>query len=1723
MLNAEDLFRRAEQCIGQSRFQEGFSLLDRALELDPGYMPTVKLLRRIERVADEGYRKWREDAALKELQTARGTKRWSHVVRKQAALWNAPRVMRCIKEAVEREEISPRPRQLDPGEPPRVSLVIPAYNRERSLSQTVDSVLRQTRTDWEMILVDDCSTDRTGEVMKEIRTRHPDRRIRVIHLPENVGIGAVRNRGVREARGEFIVLLDSDDTIAPRFLEKTVKAADRRPEAAWIAPMTVQYGDVNRLFGFEPFTLERQLTHNLYNITMLLRREVWGELGGFREDMREGYVDWEFWTRAILTGFRAHHLFEVLFFYRRVNDGSISDDVAEDREREFRCKLQIVQSNPEAYLPLGEQQLKLLKEHRWFHPDLLNRTELPRLESRAVKRAASAGIGCRTDDSVKSEVVRSADESGPVVSTHRAKGEGMKALFVCHDFPPHRFAGAQLYALNLARAMKQRGVDVEIYHPVFRGEYPPDYETHRESYEGLTVYKVSKNKSPEREKLYNHRIEKAFADFLNRHPYDLIHFHGLGQLSAAPVHVAKRLGYRTVMTLHDFWFLCDRWHLVRPDQSVCSGPENARKCAECYLSGFNRMSTSGLLDETIRYKLCRDELFHKTFDLIDMAMAPSRFIIGKFDGCGFRDIIHNPYGFLPIEAVPKIPRRDIVFGFVGQIISRKGVDVLVEAFKHPFFARNKLLIFGGRYEDSYGRRFLESIKGVDNIEYHGIYQPQDLPGIMSRIDIACVPSRMDNHPLTVYEAFLNKTPVIASDAGGIPEMIEDGNNGLLFDCGSPESLSGRMKTVVDNPELLETFRQNIPKIKTMAEDAEFTLDKYRELIGQRDKVDINQWKSDKNPRIVVVQGGFPSTSATFILDQMTGLIDRGFELENWATYRPRQSVVHDDISRYKLLERTRYIKFPPENIQADINLWVERFCQLNQIEDFDDVDAFHVHYGPNFNFLQPLFRHLDKFVLVSFHGYDASRYFRLNGDDCYRFLFERADLITTPSHYMKNELVRRGCSPDKVRVHRYGVNLDKFRSEQTRPAGSPVTLLTVARLVEKKGIEYAIRAVAKMSDRLNLRYRIVGDGPLRNSLEELTLMLGIDEQVKFLGECNKDEVAREMSAADIFVLTSVTAEDGDQEGVPVSLIEAHAVGLPVISSYHTGIPELVIDGETGLLAEEKDANKITENISKLVENNQLRVSFSQKARRRVKDEFNIMSLNDTLADYLRQGVEDKADKKMGAKDNQDSKALRLDSENKGWGYKCERYRKSGEARQYGKSLIPEIQDNRQSTIDNRKVVLEKALSEKDWSEKLPLYDKVFDGVVELRKVKSPSASIVVISWRLHPDTRINFQMLELQREEGFELIFVDNGGKQGEFDELKPFINIYVRLNSNTGAYLARNIGAIFAKAPLLIFLEDDGIPWENFVHSHLEAHHEFDTIAVRGVYIPKTGNPLNKIAKHYYLGEQCFPIFADVEGNVSYDAAAFYRVKGWDDDIRFGGGGFDLSLRLVDAEPDMRKQIYSPHPRIYHDYVRDDDHLHNKRGKQERSRQYLHNKHPDYDRYLKSWKRLRGREDLLIRKRAPFDHTPNSFRKGSFESTRMARQAVELIYHRHFNAARARLDRLSHDAQMAPLAQDALKRLSQIENDLNYLRHREDLLIPRLSPDVDGHDQKDKPADLRDKIEILGVPINLDLSSRRGLRETVERVNRYIGSGKPILAAKIVEKEMGQLEECSEIIARLH
>jgi colanic acid/amylovoran biosynthesis glycosyltransferase len=178
-----------------------------------------------------------------------------------------------------------------------------------------------------------------------------------------------------------------------------------------------------------------------------------------------------------------------------------------------------------------------------------------------------------------------------------------------------------------------------------------------------------------------------------------------------------------------------------------------------------------------------------------------------------------------------------------------------------------------------------------------------------------------------------------------------------------------------------------------------------------------------------------------------------------------------------------------------------------------------------------------------------------------------------------------GCPENKIYKLPVGLEISQYNFyERKLTAGEKVKIITVGRLVEKKGIEYGIKAIAKVVEKNpEVVYTIVGDGVLRNSLENLILELGIAENIKLVGWMTQEQVRHLYAVSHIFMLPSVTAANEDREGQALVLQEAQAMGLPVLSTLHNGIPEGLLDGKSGFLVPEKDVEALAEKLNYLID------------------------------------------------------------------------------------------------------------------------------------------------------------------------------------------------------------------------------------------------------------------------------------------------------------------------------------------------------------------------------------------------------------------------------------------------------------------------------------------------------------------------------------------------------------
>ena len=272
----------------------------------------------------------------------------------------------------------------------------------------------------------------------------------------------------------------------------------------------------------------------------------------------------------------------------------------------------------------------------------------------------------------------------------------------------------------------------------------------------------------------------------------------------------------------------------------------------------------------------------------------------------------------------------------------------------------------------------------------------------------------------------------------------------------------------------------------------------------------------------------------------------------------------------------------------------------------------HAHFGVEGVAALPLARRLGVPLVTSFHGFDATlsttglfvvpnytRYALLRGR-----LARQGDLFLCASGFIRDRLLALGFPAARTHVHYIGVDIAAITPRPTEE--ETATILHVARLVPVKGTETLLRAFALLPPRhRGARLEIIGGGPLRARLEKLAASLGVAGSVFFRGALLHAEVLAAMRRAAMLVLSSVQSDNGREEGLGMVMLEAAATGLPVIGSRSGGIPEGIIEGETGFLVPQRDAGALAAHITALLDDTALRQRMGAAARRMVTAKFDL--------------------------------------------------------------------------------------------------------------------------------------------------------------------------------------------------------------------------------------------------------------------------------------------------------------------------------------------------------------------------------------------------------------------------------------------------------------------------------------------------------------------------------------
>jgi colanic acid/amylovoran biosynthesis glycosyltransferase len=393
-------------------------------------------------------------------------------------------------------------------------------------------------------------------------------------------------------------------------------------------------------------------------------------------------------------------------------------------------------------------------------------------------------------------------------------------------------------------------------------------------------------------------------------------------------------------------------------------------------------------------------------------------------------------------------------------------------------------------------------------------------------------------------------------------------------------------------------------------------------------------------KIAFLVNRFPTVTETFILNQITGLIDRGHEVDIFAPQLGDEREAHPQVQAYKLLGRLHLSPGATDRV-GQLHAWLRHGPQAvrdarkmpwhlhrdrstvsmslpllpRAFDGCGPYDVTHCQFGVLGvwgAWLRDIGVNTGP-IVTSFRGRDGYRSLP-HAPWLHRWLFERGDLFLPVSEHLADRLVHYGCPRDKIAVHHSGIDCSQFAYRpRAAPGDRPLCVITIGRLAPMKGIEYAIDAIATLRrSGMMIEHTIVGAGPLRDVLQRQIDQSRLGDTVRLVGTMPQDKLRLLMDECDVMLHPSVTAHDGISEGIPNTVKEAMAVGIPVIATYHSGIPELVTDGESGLLVPERDVRALVGCMRRLIADPPLWPRLAEAARRKVEAEFDSNALNDEL-------------------------------------------------------------------------------------------------------------------------------------------------------------------------------------------------------------------------------------------------------------------------------------------------------------------------------------------------------------------------------------------------------------------------------------------------------------------------------------------------------------------------------
>lgn len=421
----------------------------------------------------------------------------------------------------------------------------------------------------------------------------------------------------------------------------------------------------------------------------------------------------------------------------------------------------------------------------------------------------------------------------------------MKILLVANGYPPTAVGGVETYTAALSRSLAEQGHSVRVF--CRESDFSrPDYEILLEHQDEIAITRVAndyKHATSFRQTFSDPRIDQIFSDFIQAEQPDLIHFNHFIGLSAHLPFIAVNQHIPSVITLHDFWPICHQVKLIDWQGRICPGPAFNVQCSVCVVGGPAHQNTSTIFWKSARLakhvlpaslrrslravlpgggdtspwmdsspQIFRDRLkiFTQAVLAAQRVLVPSEYVRTQLNNNGFPiqriDVVPLGIALRPDHPARKTPPDRLTFAAIGPIQPIKGMDIAIKAFSKVPGDHLRLKIIGRH--DLYPRDHIEQVfkmaQADPRVSIEGPFDPAERAAIFDTFDILIVPSPApETFSLVAHEALVMGKPVLAARLGALPEIIQDGNNGFLFEAGNDVQLAELITSLATDPGLKE--------------------------------------------------------------------------------------------------------------------------------------------------------------------------------------------------------------------------------------------------------------------------------------------------------------------------------------------------------------------------------------------------------------------------------------------------------------------------------------------------------------------------------------------------------------------------------------------------------------------------------------------------------------------------------------------------------------------------------------------------------------------------------------------------------------------------------------------------------------------------------------------------------------------------------------------------------